>query len=68
MEVYHGTRVYAVQYMGEHQEKASTNYPLNQFVYEQIAWNPNIKKSMLDSENSNHRKSLETNLIEFMNN
>lgn len=68
IEVYPGTKVYAVQYMGEHQEKATTNYPLNQYVYEQIGWNPNIKESKLDSENSNHRKSLEENLVEFMNN
>lgn len=68
MEVYPETRIYAVQYMGEHQEKATTNYPLNQFVYEQIGWNPNIKESKLDRENSNHRKSLEENLLEFMNN
>ncbi|NLZ80691.1 MAG: hypothetical protein GX913_02635 [Clostridiales bacterium] len=68
LEVFSGTRVYAVQYMGEYQEKAATNYPLNQFVYEQIGWNPNIKESKLDRENSNHRESLEQNLIEFMSN
>lgn len=68
LEVYPGTRVYAVKYMGEYQEKASTNYPLNEFVYEQIQWNPNIKESKLDSQNSINRESLEENLIEFLNN
>ena len=68
MEIYPNTKIYAVQYLGEYQEKASANYPINKFVLEQISWNPNIKKSMLDKENSNNRKSLEENLIEFMNN
>lgn len=65
MDMYDGTRVYAILYAGDYQNPATKDYPANQHVCELADWNPNIIKEVFTQESKEKRGLLELNLEEF---
>lgn len=65
MEQIRGTRVYAVRYIEEGQEKGEDTYPVNPYIYELGQWNPNLIRRLSTEANIHYRNVLEENLRAF---
>lgn len=65
--IYDGTRLYAIRYLGDYQEEAKVNYPVNPEVFELMDWDPNLVYRAEIINEPGRRDTLDKNLEKYQN-